>query len=84
MLNRMIYAYITTIKFSITQGGAGVQGFAISWITIHPTKPGYSLVIIPIGAAILKVMADVRGALDPRSGWKVFGLVIPPHSGWVA
>jgi hypothetical protein len=84
MLNIIIYTYISNIKFSITQGGAGVQGFAISWLTVNPTNPGYSLVIIPISATVFKGKADVCGALGPRSGWKVLGLMIPPHTGWVA
>ena len=35
---------------------------------IDPVKPGYSWIIIPVRHAIFQAMADVRGALDPRSG----------------
>ena len=56
------------IVSAITQSSGNPADFAKSSITIDPYKQGYNWIIVPVGAAIFKALAGVRGALDPRSG----------------
>ena len=57
---------------AITQSRGKVADFnKFSCMAIDPLKKGYGWIVILVGAAIFKVLADVRAALDPKSGMLV-------------
>ena len=58
----------SAILSAIAQSGVDIEIFAKSRFAINPGKPGYSWLIIPAWFTLFKAIADVRGALDRRSG----------------
>ena len=53
---------------ALEQSGVDAQAFAKSHKFIDVKKPGYPWIIIPVSPDVFNALADVRGALDPRSG----------------
>ena len=52
----------------MAQSGSDIQISTKPRLAIDPAKPGYSWLIIPVLSAVFKAIADVHGALDPKSG----------------
>ena len=53
---------------ALEQSGTDARSFAKSCKFLDVRKPGYPWVIVPVSPEVFDALADVRGALDPRSG----------------